>query len=666
MSYLDAPRLHFAGWFQADVSTINNDVRTFQNASFVPEYQQLNQNGSWNPEGTGVFRFLDCVVTGGVLDGVAINKASQDPVVGMLVENADRRAPGKLVDLDPQQQMVSEIWGMQVRLLDTTRRQVLAGEYVPGPFCNLWKRQQTGIARDQQLAANYQSVLDATEWTEDHDSSLLRAMREASDDGRLSVCFNVYGYGRDSTIPRYTMGHVVGTIGPYRRGEPKHFAFGRQMIADTTASLMVPAGGVYNVQGHFHDDERLLTLDLGNSFPIQDANSGLQDIGQVLVGVLRSNPHAALSTVDAAQVAVIGEVPYRDPNWFTQTAGVQSFDLRALPDAVALLLEHPLMLLTPVPSSTAYKVVLQESIDGLYLRADQFVFRMEPGQTDTLELYARRFGRALANASIALTPTQGLMGGSGGGATMSPPTRPIAKIPDIAEPTDAFAFQSRACTDENGYVAVPMRTSAAGPGAPRGYIAGQLYGVAYRLDRQPPSYLSNPLNYVSVLAFSGKTVPQAPTWYDDIQHVFAQYGNLYPIMSRYVVDLNDYASVCTRVKALYLAFSLPIRDANHMPVTRDLGGGDRETILKWLSTPDADGLPRLGRPALPPSLAELKAQSEFPPETRPPVSAPVSGGPPDAGQPDLGLLPEQGGGKTAFLMQFERRRRGGVSSGDAT
>ncbi len=285
---------------------------------------------------------------------------------------------------------------------------------------------------------------------------------------------------------------------------------------------------------------------------------------------------------------------------------------------------------------------------------------MDPNETDTFELYASRFGRPLADAGIALTPTQGLMGGSGGGATMSPPTRPNAAIPDIATPADAFAFESRACTDDNGYVAVALRTSANGPGTPRGYIAGQLYGVAYRLDRQPPGYLSNPLNYVSVLAFSGKTVPDAPTWYDDIQPVFAQYGNLYPIMSRYVVDLNDYASVCTRVKALHLAFSLPIHDANHMPVTRDLGRGDRETILKWLSTPDADGLPLLGRPAVPPSLAELDAHSGSPPE-----SAPVDTGPPDAGQPDLGLLPEQGAGKTAFLMQFERRRRGDAPSGDA-
>jgi hypothetical protein len=39
MSYLDTPRLVFRGWFQADVSTINNDVRMYQNQSFTPAYQ---------------------------------------------------------------------------------------------------------------------------------------------------------------------------------------------------------------------------------------------------------------------------------------------------------------------------------------------------------------------------------------------------------------------------------------------------------------------------------------------------------------------------------------------------------------------------------------------------------------------------------------------------
>lgn len=32
MSHLDAPGLHVPGWFQADVPTINNDVRTCRNA----------------------------------------------------------------------------------------------------------------------------------------------------------------------------------------------------------------------------------------------------------------------------------------------------------------------------------------------------------------------------------------------------------------------------------------------------------------------------------------------------------------------------------------------------------------------------------------------------------------------------------------------------------
>jgi hypothetical protein len=70
MSYLDSPRLHFRRWFQAEVWTTNNDIRFFQNSSFVSAYQELNQNGSSNPEGTAIFRLLDCVVTGGLQGGI--------------------------------------------------------------------------------------------------------------------------------------------------------------------------------------------------------------------------------------------------------------------------------------------------------------------------------------------------------------------------------------------------------------------------------------------------------------------------------------------------------------------------------------------------------------------------------------------------------------------
>jgi hypothetical protein len=59
---------------------------------------------------------------------------------------------------------------------------------------------------------------------------------------------------------------------------------------------------------------------------------------------------------------------------------------------------------------------------------------------------------------------------------------------------------------------------------------------------------------------------------------------------------NDYDSVVTHLKILRLAFSLPIEDPNHMPVTRDLSDRKRAMILFWIDHPGADGLPVKGAP----------------------------------------------------------------------
>ena len=635
MSYLDSPRLHFSGWFQADVSTINNDVRFFQNDSFVQEYQQLGQNGSWNPEGTGVFRLLDCSVTGGFLRGLRLTSTTEDPVIGMTIENAADRAPGKLVDLDPQQQMVSQIWGMQVRLISQAAQTIFQGEYAPAAFTNLWQKQQQGVRLDQQLAACYQSVVENVAWTDVHSSPLLRALKEATEDSVLSIEFNVFGYGRDSTIPRYTMGHVAGTIGPYKRREPKHFVRGRQMIA-VAPNFTKPAGGVNSLQAKVSNDGQSLTVDFGNSFPILTADSGLMDIGHVLLGVLTTSPPAVLPAVDKTQFQLIGEVGYLADGWYTQTAGVETFDLTGNPTARQLLPTCPLVLLSPNEDGT-FKVLIQESIGGLYVRADSFVFRIDPGETQRIEFHATQFGAPLANSVINLSATEGFMGGTGGGDTVSPPMRPTAPIPKIGTPKDAIEYNSSIKTNADGYAALEISASRTGPGTPRGYLSGQLYGIAYQLDTHPPGYVSNSLNYVSILAFSRKDPPKCPTWYGDIQRLFTQYGNLYPIMGRYVVDLGSYSSVVSRIKILRLAFSLPIGDANHMPVTRDLGAGDRATILAWLDTKGHDGLPLLGSPSESPAAASLAAIDE------------------QAADSLVSLLPSQAAGKTAVILQLEQR-----------
>jgi hypothetical protein len=154
LSYLDSPRLHFNGWFQADVSTINNDVTAYETGPSTGA-----PDPGWNPEGTGIFRLVDCVVTGGFLNGRLVSSADDDSVIGTTIRNADERPPGKIVGLDPQQQMVSMIFGMQVCLVSPSRQTILRSEFKPAPFINLWQRQITGLRMDQKLGAMYQSVL---------------------------------------------------------------------------------------------------------------------------------------------------------------------------------------------------------------------------------------------------------------------------------------------------------------------------------------------------------------------------------------------------------------------------------------------------------------------------------------------------------------------------
>ena len=640
MSYLDSPRIHFRGWFQADVSTINNDVRFFQNDSFVPEYQNLDTNGSWNPKGTGIFRILDCSITGGFLNGKSLTSPTDDAVIGLTLQNAIDRAPGKLVDLDPQQQMVSMIFGMKVRLASLHAEALFEGDFAPAPFTNLWKRQQTGPSTDQQLCAYYQSVLKDVVWSENVYTPLLTALKEATQDDKLSINFNVYGFGRDPSQPRYTMGHLVGTIGPYYTGEPEQFVMGRQMIT-YAPNWPVPDTNVNSLQAVLAADRNSLTADFGNTFPIVDSSGAPFYVGLVQLGVSRSNPAARVTTVDRSDVVLLGEVPYLNETWYTETAGVQTFDLSQNTEARQLLPSCPLVLVTPVIDQPTYNVLLQESIQGMYVRADNFVYRMNPGETQKVDFYATQFGHPMGAATINTSTVEGFMGGSGGGATITPPPRPAAAIPDINKPADALEYKDSIVTDGYGHAALDLTTSADGPQNPRGYIEGQLYGIGYQISDQPPGYISNPMNYVSVLAYDKKEVPDKPTWYQDIQPLFTQYGNLYPIMSKYVVDLNNYEAVVQRTSILYLAFSLPLEDANHMPVTRDLGAGARDTILKWLSSPGPDGKPLLG----------------IPPVSPPPLIAPKVQLPPAEASAEVEAEPLQGAGKTLVIRQYKARQR---------
>jgi len=636
MSYLDIPRLHFSGRFQADISTVNNDVRYYDNAGFQDKYQTMSGGGAWNPEGTGIFRLVDCKITGARTAQGSISTPAEDPVIGMALENADDRVFGKLVDLDPQQQMVSQIWGMRLRLTDGKEPALFSGEFVPAPFTNLWLRQQSGVKMDQVLAALYQSVLHNVAWQDSVNSKLLDALRRASEDGYLAIDMNVYGYGRDPTIPRYTLGRVNGTIGPYHSSEPKHFVMGRQMVAALNPSDDVypfaPTNGVYTFQAKVLDNKSV-AADLGNALQIVDASGKLVPIGTLQLAVLKTtDPNTLQTIVTPSQVAILGTFDYQQTGWYDKTAGIQDFDFSADPWCVANIASRPLALVQPGSNNT-YNVLVQETLGGLYVRADDFVCRIEADKSAAVEFYASRYGAPLS-ASVTFGTDAGLMGGTGAG---DQPLNPPVPTPDIATPANGASWPATVATDSQGKAVLNVKAGRLNPQYPRGYIDGQLYGIGYQLTQRPAGSLDNFWNFVSVLVFSPFQAPAKPAWFPDIAPIMQQYGNLYPIMSKHLVDLGDYASVVEHLKILELAFSLPIEDPNHMPVTRDLSDGKRDMILTWMKTPGADGLPLKGTP---------------------PLAAAVSAAP-MATVPDVAvhLDPLQTAGKTAVLLEYQARRK---------
>jgi len=609
VSYLNPLRLHFAGSFEAAVSTVNNDPVHFDNTRFKPSYAEpatgTALNGSFNPRGSGDWRLHDCQVTSAFLaDGSPAS--GTDPVLACAVADSDDRAPAKLVDLDPEQQLVSQIFAFELRIAAASGTTLLRGEFAPAAFMDLWDRARTVPVSgpgsgDVAAGAMYQSVLTRVRWGDVSGSPFLRALRRASG-ARLSVKFNVDGFGK-APGDDFLRGRVVGTIGPAAPGEPRHFVAGRQFMAAPGAGghFFVPAGGVNFCAAAVDHAARRVYLDLGNALPTGVPGGAPADLGDLSL-------HAAAP--GDGTTAPLGALPaarYTDPAWYPATAGVAVFPPdRPLTDAeLATVSAGPLAL--AAASSDQGNTVLSEPDGGLFVRADQFVYRLNPGASAEVTLFATRFGQPYAEAGVLTVPVPEQL----------QPNSPLApgQAPPVAVPADALRYPARVVTDSRGRARLRLR--AADPGRPRNYIDGQVYALCPVLESVVVSpgdpYPFNQWNFVSVLVWSGFAPDEPPTWHGCIEPVLRQYGNLYPVM-RDFLDLGDYEQVCAHAQRLADQFSRGIDDPGAMPVTRDLSAAKREALVRWLTKPGDDGKPLLGEPRQPAAPA--------PPLPEPPLPEP--------------------------------------------
>jgi len=567
MSYIDAPRLHFSGIFIADPSTVNNTP-----GNYDPEV--VNPNLGWNPNGTGKWQLKDCTVQSVVyIDGTTCNTSADDPIIGSPVQSTDQPQVAKVVDLDPEQQMATEIWGFQVQVGTASGPDSFVGDFKVAAFSDIWFRAVgSGVGGDAPMGAFFQSVLRHIKWDEISGSRFLKELFEESPN-ELSIKFNLDGINMDSTSSKFTQGRIVGTIGPARDNEPKHFIAGRLLRSapgtstDPNLQPMTLQGTPESSPMFFapckidYSSKRVL-LDLGNSIstttPGGPANPALGDLWLAILP-----PYAAPVT--------LGQINYSDTDWYTTTAGIQEFPLTD--DQFELSENNPLGVVQMNSDGTLSQPLIQENSSGMYVRADRFVFRLNPGQSAEAHFLATRFGQPAANETISLA-----LDSMSVDRMQSPPNPD--NIP-TGVPGTALEFPPSITTGEDGRVTVTI--TASDPGNPRKFIDGQVYGISYLLNAAAEAnYNPDPSNFISLLVFNSHPPVASPTW-SDVKPVLSQYAKLYPFMTIGVgINLADYTAVRKNLAAIKRVLTLRRTDPGYMQVTRDMSRDKLELILAWI------------------------------------------------------------------------------------
>lgn len=687
MSYLGYPRLHFSGRFLADPSTVNNTPNNYDPANRETSQLELY----WNPNGTGIFDLMSCVVTKVVYGpGDEATTPEQDPIVGQTVAAVYTNAPAKLVDLDPCQQNVSEIWGLtlQVGGPGANPRAIpnfVRGDFTAVSFNAIWGQATEGPPSSASGAGVYQSQLRNLAWdtASKPGSRFITALNKASPD-RLSINFVVnahnnapvqYGFNADSfsrmknppySIPEtilnkllpmqkyiqnvgrtpgnvptesyvnyevtrllgqadaqkyisailkatllpynpgnidtaFPTGYITGTLGPQPGAAPVFYTPSRTLAPVGKSICYFAPFNVSTVNG-----KSVITLNLGNSLATNKPgyDFATNKMGALKLVYFNQNRSREISLNNAVTVAGIpGNYPGGLPALMKNNAGILDvfIDAALLPkditpgQANADVLNMPLGL---VGVSNGQPVIwLAENILGYNLRADQFVYRMNPGirttdqqpmgETAQVSFYVTQFGKPAGRIALkawklnekeAITYTEGTLGTGG--------TRGIKNlsIPQNALKLASSDGPATIITDVNGVARLSLQ--AGNPGSPRASqdIDGQVYFVRYNFADEgiAKTFTQDANDLVSVQVYTQVNIPEKPTWDNCIRNILPLYAKLYPIMGRF--RLNDYQYVYQNRIAIKTVLSKPMADPLHMPVIRDLSIPRTNAVINWIDS----------------------------------------------------------------------------------
>jgi len=222
MSYLDQPRINFTGRFFTNVSTINNDLTNYDPNSPVSD-------PGWNPNGVALFKFDSCTVTGVQAPG------DNSGLVGASLVSQTKPAPGKLVDLDPDQQSLSQVIGVALNL-KTASGAGFQGVLEPCNLQDMWPSAPNpeGDAGGSNASSTFVSILSSVQWTNPDKIAALKLLRDVTQNSQLAIRFVVGSFFfTDPNDPASGYGTLTGSIGPHLDGDPSQFVR-RRLMPPTT------------------------------------------------------------------------------------------------------------------------------------------------------------------------------------------------------------------------------------------------------------------------------------------------------------------------------------------------------------------------------------------------------------------------------------------------
>jgi Jacalin-like lectin domain len=679
MSYLDQPRINFSGQFQASPATINNTPNNYNPANYnADSLKPKNIELYWEPKGDSIFDLFQCQVTTVEAPGVTSDSIVGTTVTALYTGTSTRP---KLVDLDPMQQNVSEVWGLTVMIGDIGGANV-QGTFAPVAFNGIWQNSQgpNTPGNSQSGSAVYQSTLTNLKWNVGNSTALQKL--QALSPNRLSIRMVVSGHnnapqlyaftsdtfqamskdvpqsvlnqiailqdyvmnvdkdgkpkgkGRgyiptvqyvnyllqqllgQSTADQYgqkildatkqpynpwnsdqkpsfefNYGKVVGSIGPSLDGEPT-YAVPARTLAQYPGSNGKDGqcfGWWAPAKLDLQSSTPSLSLDLGNSLPVELPGRPLwaEKLGTLSLAYYTGSGDQKKYTT------FVPSIDYANPDFIgkrsgmlvvTNFGGIDPKSLANLPLA--------LQSTTLVNNKPVTRTLLEENSEGLSMRMDQFVYRMNPGlqttpsfprgETNTVDIYVRKFGRTegtdgLKISLATLSPEQAAkytldtLGTSGtNGINANNTSTPPGKL---LIPSNPVAVTGGKAT---------VTITGTDPSNPRGYVDGQVYFTTYTFSPTVTDYNQDPNDLISVQIYQQTPITGTPTWLNGIGDILRQYGMLYPIMGSF--QLWTYEGLIANREKIQRVFNMDISQPLHMPVTRDLSTIKNNLILNWFNT----------------------------------------------------------------------------------